>query len=112
MRVWNSNQMIEAFVGLGAKDVTIETSLDGAAWTVLENTAQFAQATGTPSYTANTVIDFGGAMARFVRITINAGWGMVPQNGLSEVRFFYLPTNAREPQPAVDAGTGGGACAK
>ena len=27
--VWNSNQLIEAFVGFGAKNVTIEYSLDG-----------------------------------------------------------------------------------
>jgi len=99
MWVWNSNQVIEAFVGLGAKDVTIETSIDGVEWTLLEDTTEFAQAPGTAGYTANTVVDFAGAMARFVRITINAGFGMMPQHGLSEVRFFSIPAQAREPQP-------------
>jgi hypothetical protein len=105
MWVWNSNQIIEAFVGLGAKDVVIETSLDGAAWTALEDATQFAQAPGTASYTANTIVDFAGTLAKFVRITINAGYGMMPQYGLSEVRFFSIPVQAREPQPASGATT-------
>jgi hypothetical protein len=105
MWVWNSNQMIEPFVGLGAKDVIVETSVDGAAWTALAHATEFAQATGKSDYIANTVVDFGGVMAQFVRITINAGWGMLPQYGLSEVRFFSIPVQAREPQPADGAAT-------
>ena len=108
MWVWNSNQMIETFLGLGAKDVTIETSLDGEAWTQLEDAAQFAQASGKATYTANTIVGFGGTMARFVRITINAGWGaVVTQFGLSEVRFFSIPVQAREPQPTDGASIDG-----
>jgi hypothetical protein len=107
MWVWNSNQIIEAFVGLGAKDVVIETSLDGAAWTALEDATQFAQAPGAATYTANTIVDFAGTLAKFVRITINAGYGMMPQYGLSEVRFFSVPVQAREPQPASGATTDG-----
>jgi hypothetical protein len=103
LEVWNSNQLIETFVGLGAKDVTIEYSPDGADWTTLENVPQFAQASGSPTYTANTLVDFGGALAQYVKITIDTGWGMLPQFGLSEVRFSYIPTFAREPVPAVDA---------
>jgi len=100
MRVWNSNQLIESFVGLGAKDVVIETSLDGAEWTILEAATQFAQATGAADYVANTTVNLGGALAQYVKITIHAGYGMLPQYGLSEVRFLYIPTFAREPQPA------------
>jgi hypothetical protein len=107
MWVWNSNQMIESFIGLGAKDVTIETSLDGEAWTLLEGAPQLAQAPGAATYTANTTVSFGGTMARFVRITVNSGWGMLPQYGLSEVRFFSIPVQAREPQPAAGATTNG-----
>jgi hypothetical protein len=107
MWVWNSNQMIEAFVGMGAKDVTIETSLDGDAWVLLEGAPQFSQAPGTASYVANTIVDFGAAVAKLVRITVNEGWGMVPQSSLSEVRFFFIPTNARAPQPAPGAGVDG-----
>ena len=98
--VWNSNQLIEAFVGLGAKDVTLEYSTDGVDWMTLEDARQFAQALGNASYTANTIVDLDGVLAKFVRITINAGYGMLPQHGLSEVRFYYIPTFVRAPQPA------------
>ena len=60
MLVWNSNQLIESFLGFGAKTVTIEYSEDGATWTTLEGVPEFAKATGTPTYTANTTVDFGG----------------------------------------------------
>jgi hypothetical protein len=103
--VWNSNQLIEGFVGLGVKDVSIEVSMDGTDWTVLTDQAQFAQAPGKAGYAHNTTIDLGGTLAQFVRLNILAGYGMLPQNGLSEVRFFYIPTNAREPQPSDGAVT-------
>ena len=102
--VWNSNQIIESFIGLGAKDVVIETSMDGAEWTVLEGAVLLNQATGAVDYTANTTIDFAGIQAQSVRITITAGYGFMPQFGLSEVRFFSIPVKAREPEPA-DGGT-------
>ncbi len=101
--VWNSNQMIEPFIGFGAKTVTIEYSTDGETWTALEDVPEFAKATGTATYTANTTVDFGGVMAKFVKLTINATWGGLPQTGLSEVRFLYIPVQAREPVPADDA---------
>ncbi len=103
LQVWNSNQLIEAFVGFGVKDVTVEYSADGAEWTALEGVPEFAQATGTPDYTANTVVNFGGIMAKYVRLTVNSSWGGVPQAGLSEVRFTYIPVLPREPQPAAGA---------
>jgi len=105
--VWNSNQLIESFVGLGAKDVLIEYSLDGIEWAALEEATQFAQAPGTRGYAANNTVDLRGTVARFVRITINSGYGVIPQYGLSEVRFFFIPTSAREPQPADGAATSG-----
>jgi hypothetical protein len=105
--VWNSNQLIEAFVGIGAKDVTLEYSTDGVDWQILEGVGQFAQASGTPAYTANTRVDFGGVLVKYVKITVNTGYGMLPQYGLSEVRFLYIPTFAREPQP-IHAGTSEG----
>jgi hypothetical protein len=104
LKVWNSNQLIEAFIGFGAKDVTIEYSVDGETWTTLEGAPQFTQATGSATYTANTTVDFGGAMAKFVKLTVNQSWGGVaPQTGLAEVRFFYVPVQAFEPQPAMAA---------
>ncbi len=105
--VWNSNQLIESFLGLGAKDVTIETSLDGTDWTALADEVQFAQAPGPTDYTYSTIVDFAGPLAKFVRITVNTGWGLLPQYGLSEVRFLYIPTFARNPVPAPGAITNG-----
>jgi hypothetical protein len=103
MWVWNSNQIIEAFMGLGAKDVIIESSIDGTDWVELTDVEPFAQATGSPDYAANTVVDFTGTLARFVKITVNSGYGFMPQYGLSEVRFFSIPVQAREPMPASGA---------
>ena len=100
--VWNSNQVIESFLGLGAKDVTISYSTDGDAWTVLEDNTEFAQATGADDYAHNTTVALGGVMAKHVKIAINAGFGLLPQYGLSEVRFFFIPTYAREPQPTSE----------
>ena len=105
MWVWNSNQMIESFIGIGAKDIVVETSVDGESWTVLAGATQLAQAPGAADYTANSIIDLEGAVARYVKITITSGHGISPQQGLSELRFLYIPTYARNPQPedgAVD----------
>jgi hypothetical protein len=103
MWAWNSNQLIEAFVGFGAKDVTIEASVDGIEWAALTGPIQFNQGSGKKDYTANTIVGFSGVMAKYVRITVHAGWGMVPQAGLSEVRFFYIPMSARQPNPDIGA---------
>ncbi len=104
MLVWNSNQLVESFLGFGAKDVTVEYSADGVTWTSLEGISEFVKATGTTGYTANTTVNFNGAVAKFVKLTINSNWGgMTPQTGLSEVRFFYIPVQARGPEPADDA---------
>ncbi|HON92018.1 MAG TPA: discoidin domain-containing protein [Sedimentisphaerales bacterium] len=101
MLVWNSNQIIEGFVGFGAKDVTIEYSVDGENWTALEGVPEFAQAPGSPNYTANTTVDFGGVNAKFVKLTIESNWGGVAtQTSLAEVRFLYVPVQARLPEPA------------
>jgi hypothetical protein len=104
LKVWNSNQMIESLLGFGAKDVKIEYSTDGTSWTALANAPQFAKAPGAPGYAANTTVDFGGVMAKYVKLTINANWGgITPVTGLSEVRFSYVSVQARTPQPAAGA---------
>jgi len=100
MLVWNSNQMTEPDIGYGAKEVTVETSTDGSTWTALAGVPEFAQATGLSDYVANTIVDFGGVSARFVRLTIQTNWGgLVRQRGLAEVRFFHIPVRARQPRP-------------
>jgi hypothetical protein len=104
--VWNANQIMETFIGFGAKDVTIAYSADGQTWATLGDTYEFAKAPGDVTCTANTIVDFGGVEAKFVKLTINSNWGgMAQQVSLSEVRFFYVPVQAREPQPA-DGATG------
>jgi len=99
MLVWNYNVQFELLLGFGVKDVTVEYSANGVDWTVLEE-AVFAQATARADYAANTVVDFGGAAAQSVKLTVNSGYGLLSQYGLSEVRFLYLPAQARKPQPA------------
>ncbi|MDI6451486.1 hypothetical protein [Anaerobaca lacustris] len=100
MLVWNYNIQFEAFLGYGLKDVTVEYSENGVEWMVLGD-FEFAQATSVAGYTSNTTIDFAGRAVQAVRLTANSNWGgVLPQYGLSEVRFLYIPTFAREPQPA------------
>jgi hypothetical protein len=87
---------MESSVGYGAKDVTIETSLDGVTWTTLVGAPQLAQATALPDYVHNTTVDFGGVMAKFVKLTIKNNWaGGTTLAGLSEVRFFYIPSGSQ-----------------
>ena len=99
MWVWNSNQSIESFIGFGVKDVTIEFSADGEAWTTLEGASSFAQAPGTADYEHNTTVAFGGVSARYVRFSIGSAYGFLQQYGLSEVRFYHIPTLATLPNP-------------
>ncbi|MBP7049736.1 MAG: discoidin domain-containing protein [Phycisphaerae bacterium] len=102
MLVWNSNGDTEALAGLGVKDVNIVVSTDGATWTPVEGVPAFAQTTGQDGYEANTVVQFGNVMAKMVRINVESNQaGLVAAYGLSEVRFFAIPTYAREPEPAA-----------
>ena len=89
--VWNSNQVIEPSAGFGARAVKIGYSTDGMSWTTLEGVLEFAQAPGQAGYTPNTKVSFGGVSAKFVKLTIEQGWGPTAAVGLSEVRFFYIP---------------------
>jgi regulation of enolase protein 1 (concanavalin A-like superfamily) len=102
--VWNYNGEFEPVLGFGFKDVRIEYSTDGTAWTLLKE-AQFAQATAVGGYAHNTTVDMGGVMAQYIKLTAKSNWSMVglKQYGLSEVRFFYVPAQARGPQPAAAA---------
>jgi NedA-like, galactose-binding domain len=102
MLVWNYNVQFEPVLGFGLKDVTIEYSADGVEWTALGDVV-LAQATARADYAANTTVDFGGAAVKAVKITVNSNYGGLPQYGLSEVRFMYVPANARKPIPASEA---------
>ncbi len=94
--VWNSNTSLETsgLTSFGAKDVKVEYSTDATTWKTLANVPQFAKAPGTPDYAANTTVNFGGVMARCVKLTINSTWNGAapsPTSGLSEVRFYCAP---------------------
>ena len=89
-------------LGIGAKDVTVEYSTDGSD---LDCLGRFRIRPGrrrTPY--APRPIDLGGVAAKYVKLTIKSNWGgLLPQYGLSEVRFYYVPVTAREPEPAAGA---------
>ncbi|MCH7918053.1 MAG: metallophosphoesterase family protein [Planctomycetes bacterium] len=101
--IWNANQLIEAFVGFGAKDVVIEYSADGENWSILEGAGPLAQAPGLDGSAHDNVVHFGGAVAQRVRVTVNSVHGIARQASLSEVRFYYIPVRPREPQPESGA---------
>jgi len=101
MWVWNSNESLEAWIGIGFNEVVIQYSVDGGELETLGTTHNFNQATGEPDYEHNTTIDFGGISARYIRLTANSNFkNILEQYGLSEARFFYIPVQARVPQPA------------
>ena len=103
MWVWNYNA--EGMnVAYGFEDARIEYSTDGTDWKVLSD-VKFARAPGAAGYAHDTTVDFGGLIAKYVRITAKSNWsgGMVNQYGLSEVRFLYIPVRPREPKPASGA---------
>ncbi len=106
MWVWNYNA--ESILSLyGLKEVTVEHSLDGSNWTKLVDVTEFAAAPGANGYAHNTTVDFNDAPVKYVRIMAvsnqGGGGGFFNQYGLSEVKFFYIPVNAREPNPATGA---------
>ncbi|GAJ06602.1 unnamed protein product, partial [marine sediment metagenome] len=105
MWVWNSNQTMEPVFGFGLKDVTIDYSTDSTDYTTLAGVPEFAQAPGTPNYAYDTVVDFNGVTAQYVRLTATSHWGsFMPQSGLSEVRLFGVaPDTASKPSPADGA---------
>ncbi|MHC4462302.1 MAG: LamG domain-containing protein [Planctomycetota bacterium] len=103
MLVWNHNSSVESLVGFGIKDAKIEYSTNGTDYATLGTTHEFAQAPGADGYACNTTVDFDGVAAKYIRLTANSNWGMLPQYGLSEVRFLYIPVVAREPKPASGA---------
>ncbi|MBN1972157.1 MAG: discoidin domain-containing protein [Sedimentisphaerales bacterium] len=96
--VWNYNYEFESMLGLGAKDITVQYSTDGNEWTTLGDFV-LNQALGSDGYDHNTTISFGGITAQQVKIIINSSWSGQNRYGLSEVRFFYIPTCASRPQP-------------
>ncbi|MBN2588592.1 MAG: leucine-rich repeat domain-containing protein, partial [Sedimentisphaerales bacterium] len=103
MYVWNYNNSY--LDNCGFRDVTVEYSQDDVNWTELPDIPEFAKAPIADGYQYNTTVDFGGILAKYVRLTANSNWSdsSIPNYGLSEVRFTYIPLQAREPFPAINA---------
>jgi len=100
--VWNYNVEFELLLGFGIKNVTVEYSTDAADWASLGD-VELVRGTAKSAYAHNTTVDLGGLAARYIRLTVNSGFGVLSQYGLSEVRFMYIPAFAREPEPADGA---------
>jgi hypothetical protein len=100
--VWNHNSPLEPSYGLGVQDVNVVYSLDGTNWTDIGTPQVIAQATGTSENGINSIIDMAGVYAKYVKLLIKSNRNPfgAPQYGLSEVRFLYIPTWARELEPA------------
>jgi len=105
MLVWNYNDRLFLWRA-GFREVTVEYSEDGQSWTELADVPEFALAGGTNRYEYDTVVEFGGIAVKSVRLVAHSNWSdaiPVPNYGLSEVRFTYIPVLAREPNPATGA---------
>jgi hypothetical protein len=105
MWVWNYNVAFESVLGYGFKDVVVEYSENGVDWTVRQRLPEFVQGPGSATYIPGTIVDFGGAAAKYVKLTAESNWSTLglKQFGLSEVRFSYIPVSAREPYPDLGA---------
>jgi hypothetical protein len=99
MLVWNFNAAFESILGWGLKDITIETSENGADWTVLKS-LELSQGTSEDGYTPNTIVDLEGVLAKSIKLTAHSNWGdLIDLYGLSEIRILNIIGWAREPQP-------------
>ena len=83
-----------------SRSSTPPTAAPGRRWPACRNSPR---PPGTDDYAHGTTVDFGGVQAKYVKLTINSNWGTLKQYGLSEVRFLYVPVQARLPEPAVAA---------
>ena len=82
--IWNYND--PAHLGYGIRDVIIDYSGDGIAWTNA-GTYTFDQATGKSIYEGSTGPDLGEIDAQFVLLTAIDNWGGSECFGLGEIRF-------------------------
>ncbi len=100
VHVWNHNSQTETVLGFGIKEALIEYSLDGETWTE-SGTVELAQAPGSGAYTGFD-LPLNEIVAKHIRLTALSNWSALglPQRGLSEVRFYWIPVKAREPRPA------------
>ncbi len=101
MYVWNYNAENENVLGYGIKEALIEVSADGNEWTTVEASAILNQAAGRSKAAVNSIVEMGDLTVSAVRITALSNWSIfgLRTYGLSEVRFTYVPTSVRLPNP-------------
>jgi hypothetical protein len=98
MFVWNMNS--NALKKYGFQKVRIEYLKDNDEWAVLTDETTFEKAPGSSDYVHNTTVDFNDVVAKAVRLTMISNWdNKVDRGYLSEIRFTYIPTYSRLPQP-------------
>ena len=101
VQIWNYNEELAGFVpplrARGVNDLTVLVSNDGVVFSTLGTTTLFA-ATGraTGDFHQTLDLDVNARFVRFARLTNHGGDNNFV--GLSEVRFFELPTI---PEPAT-----------
>jgi hypothetical protein len=81
--IWNTND--PAHLSWGMRDVLIEVSQDGLAWTSV-GTFAFEQASGLSTYEGFQGPDLDGVEARYLLVTALSNWGGECY-GLSEIRI-------------------------
>ncbi|MBN1436582.1 MAG: discoidin domain-containing protein [Sedimentisphaerales bacterium] len=96
MWVWNHDGTTSTEAAIAIQRLKVEYSLDGTNYTTVMDGANpyFVLPHGNTDGTHDTVIDFGGVVARYVRLTPVGGiglgnYGSVYGYKLREVRFFY-----------------------
>ena len=101
VQIWNYNVSMEYALGLGVQEALIEVSTDGTTWIVAEPNLLIEQANGRTPTPINAELDLGGLLASHVRLTPLSNWSKIglPNRGLSEVRFTWIPMKARLPEP-------------
>jgi hypothetical protein len=103
MLVWNMNN--KPFAKYGFQKVKVEYLKDNDEWAVLTTEATFGIGSGASSYIYNTTVEFNDVAAKAVRLTMLSNWDTKDTSktgALSEIRFTYIPTYARLPQPDTD----------
>jgi len=112
MQLWNYNEPEQTKAGL--RDIKIYYSIDARNWNELTGAGypyRLKEAAGKPNEPASGVIDFGGMLARYVKLEPNGGgghgtWGsyngMENRCGLSKVQFFAAQGYCVEPAREYD----------
>ena len=103
LMVWNSNQLIEASSASAprrSRSRTPPMARPGRRWPTCRNSPGHR----LPGYAANTTVNLGGVMAKFVKLTINSTWGGIsPVDRPERSPVLLRPGAGPAPQPATAA---------